>query len=276
MINSFLIGVISFGLVLAIIQDIKRREIDNWLNLLIFISGAIYLILESLITKEYLIIIYFLITFVGVFLLANILYYSNIFAGGDYHLLIALTPLFVTNQIKLVFSNIILFLILLIFSGSIYGLLFLIFLYFKNFKKIKEEIRKEFIKNKIKLFLVLSILTTPLTFINNTLILVPILLLITPVLFSIAKILQEKVLTKKINVKDLKQGDWLASNIKIKNRIIKSDFKGISLKELELIQKSKKSVTIKEGIPFAPAFAIAFVCYLLFKDNLITYLLFLF
>ncbi|MFA5484666.1 MAG: A24 family peptidase [Candidatus Pacearchaeota archaeon] len=276
MINSFLIGVISFGLVLAIIQDIKRREIDNWLNLLIFISGAIYLILKSLITKEYLILIYFLITFVGVFLLANILYYSNIFAGGDYHLLIALTPLFVTNQIKLVFSNIILFLILLIFSGSIYGLLFLIFLYFKNFKKIKEEIRKEFIKNKIKLFLVLSILTTPLTFINNTLILVPILLLITPVLFSIAKILQEKVLTKKINVKDLKQGDWLASNIKIKNRIIKSDFKGISLKELELIQKSKKSVTIKEGIPFAPAFAIAFVCYLLFKDNLITYLLFLF
>ena len=150
MVNSFLIGVISFGLILAIIQDIKRKEIDNWLNLLIFISGTIYILIESIITKEYFILFYFLMTFIGIFLLANILYYSNIFAGGDYHLLIALTPLFVTTQFNLIFSNIFLFLILLIFSGSFYSLFFSIFLYFKNFKKIKEETKKELRKiNKI-------------------------------------------------------------------------------------------------------------------------------
>ena len=58
MVNSFLIGVISFGLILAIIQDIKRKEIDNWLNLLIFISGTIYILIESIITKEYFILFY--------------------------------------------------------------------------------------------------------------------------------------------------------------------------------------------------------------------------
>jgi len=276
MVNSFLIGVISFGLILAIIQDIKRKEIDNWLNLLIFISGTIYILIESIITKEYFILFYFLMTFIGIFLLANILYYSNIFAGGDYHLLLALTPLFVTTQFNLIFSNIFLFLILLIFSGSFYGLFFSIFLYFKNFKKIKEETKKELRKNKIKFFLIISIITTPLIFINSLLILIPILLILTPFLFSIAKVLQEKVLTKKISVKNLKVGDWLAEDIEINKELIKSDFKGISLKELRLIQKQKKFIIIKEGIPFAPAFIIAFILYLIFRSQLITYFLFLF
>ncbi|MDD4563777.1 MAG: hypothetical protein PHF09_02800, partial [Candidatus Nanoarchaeia archaeon] len=141
---------------------------------------------------------------------------------------------------------------------------------------IKEETKKELRKNKIKFFLITSIITIPLIFISSLLILIPILLILTPFLFSIAKVLQEKVLTKKISVKNLKVGDWLAEDIEINKELIKSDFKGISLKELRLIQKKKKFIIIKEGIPFAPAFIIAFILYLIFRSQLITYFLFLF
>lgn len=277
MINNFLFWSLLIGIILANFQDIKRREIDNWLNLLIFITGAIYLLTTSILTKNCLLLFYFLITFIGIFLLSNILYYSNTFAGGDYNLLIALTPFFVKENINLIISNIILYLFLLIFSGSIYGIIYSSYLYLKNKKMVNKKLKQEFKKIKLKWFFVASIITIPLFLINFILILIPIIIILAPTLYLIAKILQEIALTKKINTKDLKQGDWLAKDIKLKNnQIIKSDFQGITNEQIKTLQKQKKQITIKEGIPFAPAFLIAYLLYFFFYGSLINYLIFLF
>ncbi len=64
------------------------------------------------------------------------------------------------------------------------------------------------------------------------------------------------------------EGDWLYKNIKIGNKTIKSNWEGVTRKELELIQKkSKKNILIKQGVPFTPGFLIGLILLLLIDYN---------
>ncbi|MGC9309859.1 MAG: hypothetical protein ACP5D2_04160, partial [Candidatus Nanoarchaeia archaeon] len=182
---NFLFYFLLVGLIVASLQDLKRREVDNWLNLLLIAGGfswlvftsifydANYLIRGSIIflglllfivfvlysneeeyinkkypkTKKYLLIVFInlivLIFIVGLyiifrfdmsliisasislgimFVLANLFYYSRVFAGGDAKLLLALFPLFVSPMLGKMLIDIGLFSILLMVAGSIYGI----------------------------------------------------------------------------------------------------------------------------------------------------------
>ena len=71
---------------------------------------------------------------------------------------------------------------------------------------------------------------------------------------------------KKKLIKNLKPGDWLASNIidEKGNSIIKKTAEGLTEKDIEkLKQHNIKTVTIKEGIPFIPPFLIGTILTLL-------------
>ena len=55
-------------------------------------------------------------------------------------------------------------------------------------------------------------------------------------------------------------GDWLAKEVKVDGKIIKPYWEGLSEDQVELLKKShKEKVLIKQGIPFTPAFLIAFL-----------------
>ena len=64
---------------------------------------------------------------------------------------------------------------------------------------------------------------------------------------------------KKVDSENLVEGDWLYKDIKIKNKVIKSKWDGLSKEEIRLIKMSKKNVLIKQGIPFVPVFLISFL-----------------
>ena len=68
-------------------------------------------------------------------------------------------------------------------------------------------------------------------------------------------------LTKKVYASDLREGDWLAADVKFGKKIIRKSWEGLSLAELERLRKCKRQIEIKEGIQFAPAFLIAFLVY---------------
>ena len=81
-----------------------------------------------------------------------------------------------------------------------------------------------------------------------------------PYVFIYAKAIDETCMIKKINPKELTEGDWLYKDVKIsKNKIIKANWEGLSLKEIKLLKKSKKQILIRQGIPFVPVFLIAFL-----------------
>ena len=72
---------------------------------------------------------------------------------------------------------------------------------------------------------------------------------------------------KEISGKNLREGDLLVENVKVGKRIIMVNWEGLSSNEIKALENLKK-VKIKEGIPFVPAFLMAFILYDIFNEAL--------
>ena len=69
---------------------------------------------------------------------------------------------------------------------------------------------------------------------------------------------------KLVKAGDLTEGDWLVGDIKLGRGVIKKTVDGLSVNDILKLRKAGKSVLIKEGIPFTPAFLMAFVVMVFF------------
>lgn len=85
-----------------------------------------------------------------------------------------------------------------------------------------------------------------------------ILLLLLMVFWRYAKIIETRVFIKRIPVKNLRAGDVLYSMI----------WRGLTYEEVAKIKKTKKFVTVKEGMRFVPVFFLALVVTLLYGNLL--------
>lgn len=247
---------------IASLQDLKRREVDNWLNLFIFFCGFIFVFINAIFYKEisYLTNLAFASFFI--FLFVNFLYISKIFSGGDCKLLFSLTPLFVSVDFLRTFLNSFYFICILSITSAFYGLIWILFLFFSNFNETKKEFFVVFKKNFYFLLLSLIFLVFSIFFKESFLFFLLIFFLL--IFYFLSLSLNKTVLIKEVFTKDLREGDWLEKDLKIKGRTIKSSFEGLSLKDIEFIKKNLKKVRIKDGIPLAPAFFFAFIVFYFF------------
>jgi len=84
----------------------------------------------------------------------------------------------------------------------------------------------------------------------------------------------------KVKIKNLTEGDWLAEDLKIKNKLV-LEKKTLELEDLWKLRKLEgkgklTEVLIKEGVPFVPSFLLAYLA-IIFVDyffNLFTLLKF--
>ena len=151
---NFLFWLFFVGLLIACAQDVKRREVDNWLNLFLLMSGSVYLIFSAKNLEQIFLVFAFILFF---FVLSNLLYYCRFFAGGDAKLLFAMTPFFVATTFNLTLWNIVFFIFVLFLAGSIYGLAYTAILGIVHFKKMKKEIIRESKRLKLKYNLLLAL-----------------------------------------------------------------------------------------------------------------------
>ena len=93
-------------------------------------------------------------------------------------------------------------------------------------------------------------------------VLIGLVILLFPVLFVFAKAIEESCMIKKVSADKVTEGDWLYKDILVKGKKIKSDWEGVSKKELSVIKKNNKNVLIKYGIPFTPSFLFGFIALL--------------
>jgi len=258
---NFLFWLFLIGIIIAVFQDLKRREVDNWLNLFLLLASFSYIFYKAIFENNLSII--FLAGFILaiMFLIMNLFYYSRIFGGGDACLLFAMSVFFVESNFIESIMSIWTFILLLMISGSVYGIIYSLVLYSKNFQYINKDIRKNF--NKFKnLFILFIAIGFFLLIVNFSLIFVlfSLLIIIFPFLYVFARSLENISMVRVVSGKELREGDWLAKDEKIGNRIIKYHWEGLSKEDIKLLSK-KKRVKIKEGIPFVPVFLIAFVFY---------------
>ena len=266
--NLFLIILGFVWIVGAVLQDLKRREVDNLWNFSLIFFALSYRAIVSVWTGNYWFGLNGLIGLGVFFLLANLFYYSRLFAGGDAKLLMALGVILPLSYDWVINTKIFgIFILLFFVLGAFYALLWSFVLVLKNWKRFSIEFKKQW-KSYKKLFLssiIFSAIWMIFVFIVSEigLILIGLVVLLFPVLFVFAKSVEESCMIKLVSPKRVTEGDWLYKHIKIRGKKIRSHWEGVSKHELRLIRKSRKKILIRQGIPFTVAFLLGFIALLL-------------
>jgi Flp pilus assembly protein protease CpaA len=257
-------------IIFATIQDVKSKEIANWLSFSLVVFALGFRFFYSLFVEINFSFFYQGLLGFGIFfVLGNLFYYGKIFAGGDAKLMYALgaiLPIYETVVENVQFFLI--FFLLFFSSGAIYTLIISGGLAIKNFKKFRKEFIVQFKKNK-KLFCLitcLGLVVMLLGFLDSFLFIFGILIFVTSYLYIFAKAVDESCMVKVVDTKNLVEGDWLYSDLKIGKKKVKAVWAGLNQKDIVAIKKYYQKIKVKQGIPFTPAFLISmiilFLCYL--------------
>ena len=247
----------------AILQDLRRREVDNIWNFSLIGFALAYRFAFSIYNNEYWFFINGVIGLIVFLVLGNVFYYSRVFAGGDAKLLIALGPVLPLSFDWLINLKIFgLFIAGFLLGGSLYVFAWSLILVLFNFKKFSREFLRQLQENRkfvlysMVLFFILSI--SPYFFIP--LFYFGLLFLLFPLLLLFARAVEESCLIVPLLSQDITEGDWLYEDIFVNGKKIKANWEGVSKTELQLIQKKyRRKILVKQGIPFTPGFLIGLI-----------------
>lgn len=238
----------------AAVQDIKTREVANWLNFSLIAFALAYRAFYSLFTNNY---NFFLLGFLGFlffFCFANLFYYTKIFAGGDAKLLMGCGVILPYTNYSSIITFSLLFLLLLFLIGAIYSLGYSIFIVAENKEIFSAEFKKRMAKQKyqITLSFILFIITLLLSLLNPLSLFFSLIFLLLPIYAYTSSL--DKCMLSLVPAEKLTEGDWIEADIKVGKTIIKKTIHGLSLRDIQILKKYRKQVLIKKGIPFVPVF----------------------
>ncbi|MFH1787237.1 MAG: prepilin peptidase [archaeon] len=258
----FLFVLALVWIIFASIQDLKKREVANWISFSLIIFALGFRFFYSLFSESFGFFYQGLIGLAIFFILGNLLYYGRMFAGGDAKLMIALGTVLPFSEnffinLKVFFSFIFIFLLI----GGIYGLTFSVFLSLRNFNEFKKQFFDRLKKNKRFSYCIMfvGIVLMGVGFLEGLFFVLGIIVFVFPYFYFYAKSVDESCMIKRIKSSELTEGDWLYEDVKINNKIIKKSWEGLNAKDLGLIKKQNKVVLVRQGIPFVPVFLISFL-----------------
>lgn len=260
----FLFTLAVIWIVFATIQDIRSREIANWLNFSLIIFALGFRLFYSLFELNSFSFFYQgLIGFLIFFALGNLFYYTRMFAGGDAKLFMALGAILPVSNLFLDNLRVFfVFLFLFLIVGASYGLIVTVINGFRNFSRLRKEFVSQLNRRKrvILLFSLVASLFLVVSFFYNKFFYFGVFLFILPYFYLYVKSVDESCMVKRVRPDRLTIGDWLYEDVRVGKRIIPATWDGLTEKDLKLLS-SKKFVLIRYGIQFAPVFLISFVLF---------------
>lgn len=260
----FLFALALVWIIFATVQDLRKREIANWVSFSLIIFALGFRFFYSLFSGTGFNFFYQGVLGLGIFfIIGNMLYYGRLFAGGDAKLMIALGAILPFSESFSTNLNIfLLFLFVFLIIGAVYSLIIGLIISFRNFKKFRREFKVIFNKNKKLIYPVMFLGLVLMVIGFNTLIFYPgIIVFILPYFYIYAKAVDEACMIKKIKTSLLSEGDWLYRDVKVGKKSLKATWSGLNKKEIRLIQRNKRFVLIRQGIPFTPVFLISFLIF---------------
>jgi len=256
----FLLGLAGIVSLFAAVEDWKKTEVANWLTYSFIVIGLAYRAFYSNFVGDWMFFIYGFCGLGLMFLIGCILYYSKSMGGGDAKLLMGFGVILPYSNFVDIFVIGIGFILLLGIVGTIYSLIWSLFIVFnnKNFAK--------YFKKKLKLIFnkwsLIAVLITSLFVIFIIGSVIGVLFFIGMIVFGVLLsylLVVDELMIVKVKPDDLIEGDWLYKDIKIGKRVIGKCVHGLSKKDINLLRKAKRNVLIKRGIPFAPVFLISLI-----------------
>jgi len=253
----------------ALVQDIRTTEIANWVSFSLIIFALGFRFFYSLFSSGGFGFFYYGLIGLAVFYaLGNLLYNAKMFAGGDAKLFIALGAVLpVSGGVFSTFENYLFFLFIFLIAGAVYSLMASFILCIRHYKGFKKEFWKQFKKKKmlVNMAILAAIIIALLGLvISNILFYFAILIFIIPYLYLFAKAVDESTMIIEINTGELREGDWLYRDVKVKRKTIRATWDGLSRTDISFLRKHKKKVLIRKGVPFTGTFLISVIIYFYF------------
>jgi Flp pilus assembly protein protease CpaA len=258
----FLFVLALIWIVFAVVEDLKTREIANWLNFSLIIFALGFRFFYSLFEIGNFQFFYQGLIGLGIFfVLSNLFYYGKMFAGGDSKLMMALGVI-LPISVNFLFNVkiFILFVFLFLIVGAIYGFINSLYFGIVNFLNLKKEFKVQLKNNKNIFYLLLLFAIVFLVggFFIKILFYFGLVMFFISYYYIYVKSVDEACMVRKIKTSKLTLGDWLYKDVKIGKKIVKATWDGLSEKDIKLLRR-REYVVVRYGIQFAPVFLISFI-----------------
>ena len=271
MFELLLLGLTFVCLLLASIEDFKTREIPDYLSYVFLSAALLFRILWAVSDSNIMVLAWIPVSFGMLFTFSYLMYRAGQWGGGDVKLMAGLSialSSFLTDGYIPYFIN---YFMNVLIAGSIYGIAMVLYMGFKNRKKIKLGL---FDKVLIFSVAIVSTVTVYLLKSSPALMFLCLLTIISIGLLKYLKLIEKKCMEDYVPIKNVTEGDWLIKDVKVGNTVIKARAIGLiqeDIKKLNALYKNGKlkRVLIKIGIPFIPAFFFAFLLSLMFGNVLL-------
>ncbi len=267
-------------LIIGSYTDFKKREVPDYISYgMIFVGIGIRLI-HSVFVNDFSFLFQGIFGLAICFIIALVMYYSGQWGGGDSKVMMGIGA-FLGLPLRFDFLNLpdlMIFFINLLIVGGVYGFIFTLLMGLKDAKKIFKSFKKKYISQRTKRYFVLAVTLFMLIisfFVDRItaifLVSFAILIIIFYNLLILITSIEKISMIKKIPVKSLTEGDWLAEEVKKgKKVILRPNKTGLTTKQIKmLINYHIKWVKVRQGIPFVPSFLISYLALLIFGNWLL-------
>lgn len=247
MVFGFVLVLLGF----AAIHDWKTTFVSDWVVYALFCVGLVGLVVQGHVLEG-------LSVTAGLAVLALLFYYGGVFAQGDARLLVALGPVLPGLDLLSRGWYASGFVLTLLFVGLVYTLAISGWHAWKSatYGKACEGFFEQyvvvfwiFVFGGLVSSFFLSSMAWGLMWSGAW------------VLFGLflhAKAVEETCFIRLTRPDALLEGDWLVSSVKVGSHTFSPSAAGLSRADIALLRRYRRSVVIKQGIPFVPVFFIAY------------------
>jgi len=271
--------IIAFiALLIGSMTDLRKREVPDYVSYSLIVFAFASSIFYSIIKGDY---IYIAQTAMGFLIgigIAYAMFYLGQWGGGDSKLIMGLGAVIGFNAFVIFGEKnywLVILLILIVLVGAIYGLFWSIYLAIKHRKEFRKALidisRKKNIllmrriaMGSLIVFAAIAIFMIPEEFKLMFFVLIAAAFFMF-YLWLFVRVIEQGCMVKDVSISVLTEGDWIYRNVYIGKKYVAGPKDlGISREQIALLKKYEKQgkvkkITIKEGIPFIPAFLIAFI-----------------
>jgi len=253
-------------LVIATITDLRTLEVPDWLTYAGITLGLIIHIAYSIIDWTIWPAVNSALGLGIAFALACLMFYTGQWGGGDAKLLMALGALIGFDWSKFGFGAS--FLLNLVWMGAVWGVTYTLYLAVRNARNVRRTARALLFSKPYAQASITSAIVAALSAIL-ALILAPVQLELTvlaivsitfPTLLILTKATELSAMHKWVTPAELVEGDWLVHSVKVGKKVIHPPKVGLEVEHIKELQKLKgQKICVKYGVPFVPAFLLAFL-----------------
>ncbi|MFP4117901.1 MAG: prepilin peptidase [Candidatus Woesearchaeota archaeon] len=298
-IGVLLIVVGSIGLIIGSVTDIKKREVADWLNYFLILSGLGMRFLYSLYTLEWSFFLYGLIGFGAFTALAYAMFLTGQWGGGDSKMLMAMGALFATYPESLHayfdpeffgFPFLLAFWINLLIIGAIYGILWTFGIGLFHLRELRGSWKKWMGDYSVRQMRTISHLFALVLLIGGILaanfsgmelllfggVAFSLIIVFFFYLFILVKSVEDSCMFRVVKPDQLVEGDWPFDDIKVDDKVVFSKDKkvGIETRDIEMLKRfyrkgKLEKIKIKHGVPFVPSSLFSLIVTLIYGNVLI-------